>query len=188
MKNILVEYKGGGYSGCIWEWNYCLVDKKGNFHDIYSSGIDGINDVATLAGYLQTMENKKDFYIYNFSNKADLKDFADNSAIQNVLMVAKWLGEKDFLSENIISGSEIPLICSCCGSDTDYDEIDVTEGDYRGDGGIGIQYMSITCYNCVSMYSCSYCDEYMGEDEPLRDGYCEYCEEEIKREREKAEF
>lgn len=27
--NILVQYQGGGYDGCIWEWNYFYIDKQG---------------------------------------------------------------------------------------------------------------------------------------------------------------
>ncbi len=44
QNNILVEYKGGGYSGCIWEWNYFYIDKQGVFHDVFSSGRAGISN------------------------------------------------------------------------------------------------------------------------------------------------
>jgi hypothetical protein len=42
--NILVLYHGGGYDGCIWEWNAFYLDECGEFHNIYASGHDGIKD------------------------------------------------------------------------------------------------------------------------------------------------
>ena len=26
--DTLISYKGGGYDGCFWEWNYCLIQNK----------------------------------------------------------------------------------------------------------------------------------------------------------------
>lgn len=43
-KNLLVQYKGGSYDGCHWEWNYFLFDSVGVFYDIASSGCNGIDN------------------------------------------------------------------------------------------------------------------------------------------------
>ena len=42
MKDTLLVYRGGGYDGCIWEFNAALWDKHGKFHDIHSSGYAGL--------------------------------------------------------------------------------------------------------------------------------------------------
>lgn len=183
MKNILIEYQGGGYDGCVWEWNYCLVDKQGKFHDIVSSGYAGIDHkeqlITRMTNTLETLGES--FHVYNFSNPDDLKEFAKNSNVHGVLGVAQWIDK----NQPNISDNHIPLICSCCGADVDSEDIEFTPDDYQGDGGIGIQFNSLLCHDCNSMYSCGYCGDYYGEDyENFNDeGYCEYCAEaEIERE------
>jgi hypothetical protein len=39
--NTIVQYKGGGYDGCIWEFNYAYVDSQRRFHCIVASGSRG---------------------------------------------------------------------------------------------------------------------------------------------------
>ena len=55
-KNVLVQYDGGGYDGCIWEWNYFYIDTDGGFHDIASSGTGGIDNLKEA---IELMENGK---------------------------------------------------------------------------------------------------------------------------------
>ena len=38
---IIYEYKGGGYDGCWWEWNFFGIHEK-KFYNIISSGYKGI--------------------------------------------------------------------------------------------------------------------------------------------------
>lgn len=183
MQNVLIEYQGGGYDGCVWEWNYCLVDKKGKFHDIVSSGSGGIDHKEQLiTRMVSTFEKLGDsFYIYNLSNPADLKNFATNSNVHGVLGVAQWI-ESHQLD---ISDNPIPLICPCCKLNCNSEEISFAPNDYQGDGGIGIQFNSLLCHECNSLYSCGYCGEYYGEDyeDFTEEGFCEYCAEaEAKRE------
>ena len=48
MLKYLVQYQGGGYDGCFWEWNYCIVDDTKTpteFENIAASGRDGINNL-----------------------------------------------------------------------------------------------------------------------------------------------
>lgn len=183
MNNILIQYKGGGYDGCFWEWNYCLIDKKGNFHNIESSGSHGISEKEMLINRITTSKVGSEFFIYNFSNVADLKAFAGESNPQHVLGVAKWIEE----NEPDISKNYIPLICGECENDADSDEIGLNPNDYQGDGGIGIQYNSLLCHSCESIYTCSYCGGYFGSeaDELNENGYCEDCAVEQKEREEK---
>ncbi len=183
MKNILIEYQGGGYDGCVWEWNYCLVDKNGKFFNIHSSGYAGIDHKEQLKTRLTNTTDKvgKDFSIYNFSNPADLAEFAKESNVHGVLGCAQWVDKHDpDISDNLI-----PLTCSCCGEDKDSDDVEFTPDDYQGDGGIGIQFNSLLCHECNSIHSCGYCGDYYGpEYEHFNDdGYCEYCAEKEAQEK-----
>ena len=49
-RNSLIQYKGGGYDGCFWEWNYAWFDARGHFHDIYSSGYKGCDTLDEVEG------------------------------------------------------------------------------------------------------------------------------------------
>ena len=40
-RNALTAYKGGGYDGCIWEWNYAYIDKQGRFRCLAATGVGG---------------------------------------------------------------------------------------------------------------------------------------------------
>ncbi len=45
LKNKLLFYKGGGYDGCFWEWNFCLWDADGKWHNLFTSGCTGEPDI-----------------------------------------------------------------------------------------------------------------------------------------------
>lgn len=175
MRNILVQYKGGGYDGCMWEWNYALFDKEGKFYSIYNTGNNGCTSKQQLVDLTKDKENeiRKDFYLYNFSNVQDLKQFSEESNVQNILGVAQWI-EKN---QPNISENYIPLICGYCKEDKNSDDIKLNDEDYCGDGGIGVQYNSLICSSCNAIYSCAQCGEFYGKDnDELNDvGMCKYC-------------
>ena len=56
MKNKLMLYRGGGYSGCFWEWNYCFWDGNGEWFNIYSSGKDGIESEKAALEYAESID------------------------------------------------------------------------------------------------------------------------------------
>ena len=66
----LVQYQGGGYDGCFWEWNFFYLDGD-KFHDIYSSGRAGI---TTKEKALELLESEDNFYTYNLDDKKDLRE------------------------------------------------------------------------------------------------------------------
>lgn len=62
LKSVVVSYQGGGYDGCVWEWNYAFLDKEGGFHSIFSSGVFGCRDEASLWGRLVDPKVERDVY------------------------------------------------------------------------------------------------------------------------------
>jgi hypothetical protein len=138
--NILVQYQGGGYSGCFWEWNYFYIDKQGTFHDIYSSGSAGID---TIQGVTQLLDqNNSHTYIYNLNNKQDIEAFSKKCNVVHVQAVLQWF--KD-------NGVEFFAVCSACdGHIVNTDDL-IVEGN------------NILCYECYSIGHCPCCESYVGD-------------------------
>ena len=144
--NILVQYDGGGYSGCFWEWNYFYIDKDGKFHDIQSSGIGGIT--TRLAAMLLIDNDGNDFsnkvYVYSLDSEKDMKAFVTECNPHHILGVVRWFGEHN--DPDI----ELLAICSQCGQKiSDQDDIPIEGG-------------GIICPDCHSAGWCACCDEYVG--------------------------
>ena len=70
-RNCLYQYQGGGYDGCIWEWNFFLMNNKGKFIDLFSSGFAGIDTKQKAIDYINDNRNEinNDYYIINLKNK-----------------------------------------------------------------------------------------------------------------------
>lgn len=146
--NILVQYDGGGYNGCFWEWNFFYIDPDGKFENIFSSGRGGIE---TQEAANDLVENKKnDFsnkvYIYHLDNKSELKEFATETHITLVEFIVRWFNEYN------VPDVQPFAICNGCGNKLEEaDEIRCESG-------------TILCYECWSMGSCGYCGEHLGKD------------------------
>ena len=166
MKNTLVQYQGGGYDGCIWEWNFAYYDDKGKFHDIFSSGSMCCKTEQDLKAHRNDKRNEADVYEYRTNIKKDMRDFTTEVNEGLVIAVAKVLQKK--------FGVEISAKCDCCGVNHPADLMIPMKP--MGAGGTRIKYTSMICEDCYSSYSCSYCGEYYGQEHNFDDeGYCEYC-------------
>jgi hypothetical protein len=166
---ILVEYKGGGYDGCFWEWNYFYVSNKGEYKNVRATGYKGAKTEEDMRRILK--ERDSSTYIYNLREQKDIDEFSRESNVANILGVFKWLSKNDDESY------EAP--CSRCGGHHDLDYFTFDHDNYRGDGGIGIQYCGgLVCLDCFSDHSCFLCNRYMDERDEERAGLageCEYC-------------
>jgi hypothetical protein len=171
-KNVLIQYKGGGYDGCFWEWNFCYFDNDSIFYDIFSSGRNGCNTTKKILNYLLEEEKDSDYYIYNMSIQEDWDDFARSSNVGHVQGIASWFCDNNFSIDVSFIGK-----CSECG-----EEMNVVEGyldGLEGCGGIAAQYTELICEDCRCLYTCTECGEYFGKDMKFdEDNYCEYCTEE----------
>ncbi len=138
--NILISYKGGGFDGCFWEWNFAFIDKNEEFHDIYSSGYRGCSTIEDLVQYINN-EISSDFDTYDMSKAKERNRFADTESINCVIGLNKRMLE---LKLNIVC----KLICDVCGKRFDTNNGGRELG-YKGNGGVGIEITSMICQDCV---------------------------------------
>jgi len=141
--NILVQYSGGGYDGCFWEWNYFYIDKQETFHNIESSGCEGIDNKQDAMELLE--QDKSTTYVYDLDNKQDIETFSKESHAVHVSGVLQWFND----NENI----EFFAVCSACGCGID----DCSE--------LVIEDKDLFCCECFSLGSCPCCDCYVGDTE-----------------------
>lgn len=170
--NTLVTYKGGGYDGCIWEWNYAFIDEGGKFHDIYSSGRMGCKNLEELKS-AYAGRRAGDFSLRKATSSRSLQKFSDIEPVHHVLNVAK------FFAENFPQFKLMPK-CNCCGKR--FDAADGEGDGYHGVGGIHIEASDIICGECHNKYTCTGCNEYYGPDHQFVETdhlshACEYCAE-----------
>jgi len=146
--NILVQYQGGGYSGCYWEWNYFYIDKAGTFHDIHSSGKAGIS--TKLAAIAAIDQNANNIYIYDLSNKQDIETFSNESHPVHVSGVLQWFD--DYNDAEV----EFFAVCSACKKQiSDCDDV-------RIEGNL------LLCWECYSIGECPCCESYVDDTEIVK--------------------
>ena len=132
--NSLVQYKGGGYDGCFWEWNYAFIDARGHFHDIYNSGYKGCGTREKLK--VAYANHSDDFDIYCLADPAEAERFADEAPISHLLGVARWLHEH---AQKIVLRPK----CDECGER--FDACEMCGEDPHGIGGIMQEYCRLLC-------------------------------------------
>jgi hypothetical protein len=167
-QKTLIAYKGGGYDGCSWEWNYAYVDEHGEYHDIFSSGYRGC---PTAAEFLDTDWSKGDVVVTDTTSAEELQEFVDTECVRGVLTCATWFAENE-------PTVKFNAKCDCCEKRFDASK-GIGEG-YHGGGGISIVAGDIICEDCQSAYTCSGCNEFMGKDHKFGETdhlshACEYC-------------
>ena len=139
----IVQYSGGGYDGCIWEWNYCYIDESGNFVDIYSSGVCGCRNLEHISDYVRNSKKGKDYFIYDVTKQMDLDEFCEKTNADNVFSVARWFAKHPYPT------AQFRMECGGCNKLTDVIDLFASEFDYHGDGGIGIVHDRLYCDNCL---------------------------------------
>lgn len=162
--NTLVQYKGGGYDGCFWEWNYAYFDSKGNFHSIVATGRMGCETEGGLLNYLEIADGvHQEFDLYEFDEDDEIARFGRETPISQLFGVAEWLAKE--------TDVRLTIICDECEETVGVVECG-GEG-IHGIGGVRLEYDRIICAECYSQGSCDYCGEYVGEDHI--DGETGYC-------------
>jgi len=170
-RGILVQYQGGGYSGCHWEWNIGLFDPWGRWHSLFHSGDKGLGpdqgDLAVQRFGLQGVEHQDptaplvDEEIHDtggFSRKGFVTRYLDPEALAMflnqmnpglALSIAKWLVSrshyKDYIADRNIA---VSLECGRCQELCPVDDLYVDPHCYHGDGGVGVVYEGLVCNDC----------------------------------------
>ncbi len=144
-RNSLVSYKGGGYDGCFWEWNYAYTDRDGEFHDLYSSGYKGCETLEKLsqayADWQQKKQDKRNLNRWSSDGfdtyRLDLKQERERAARE--LPITALLGIARLLPDDIV----LPVHCDVCGETVDAREC--VGGSPHGVGGIRSEYRKVLC-------------------------------------------
>jgi hypothetical protein len=149
-RNILVQYKGGGYDGCHWEWNYFVIDWNGEFHNIASSGYKGIDNltdaielleqkpVPKVDGFYVPHVQRIGFYRYSLDSAIELTDYADSSNASHAIHVAVWLQD----NMNIV------IEAHCYECERLLPVTAMFENNWAGDGGISYSAKDLFCSDC----------------------------------------
>jgi len=138
MRNTLIQYRGGGYDGCIWEWNFAWFDDVGDFHDVFSSGYSGCKTAAQLA---EAMRRDRGVYRYPFRRRAKIEEFVRETNDGLVVGVGRWL------RENFPDQAD-RLLVTCGTCDRRFVADEAFHDGYRGNGGIGVSYEGFVCPDC----------------------------------------
>lgn len=138
MKNKLVQYKGGGYSGCIWEWNYGAFDKDSIFHSISASGSRGCKTAEEMLEFISNGTQGRDYYLYDLLREEEMVEFARTSNEGHVHGVAKFL--------YAVLRVEVRAECFDCGRECLAQ--DMRPDGLQGAGGIEMEYTQLLCEDC----------------------------------------
>jgi len=146
--NSLISYRGGGYDGCIWEWNYAYIDEHGKFHDIYSSDHRGCRTREELekrnAKEIEAWEhgegNRDKFDIYKLDDFDERGRLVSDLPISHALGIANW-----FVEQNI-------RVDFCVRCDNCEELVYVTECRGVGEHGIGGIRSEFSAFVCGACY------------------------------------
>ncbi|HDY88533.1 hypothetical protein LCGC14_0360410 [marine sediment metagenome] len=146
MKDRLLYYQGGGYSGCIWEWNFCFWDADGKWHNLFSTGCSGVKTEIEALKIVETLEHKAE--VVKLMDKKCFEKFQENNNAHLVLSIAQQLNDKH--------GYSLEVKCTEC-------ECSFVADDYERD--TATDNYNIICSDCLSIGTCDVCNEYSGPDE-----------------------
>ena len=146
MKNTLLYYQGGGYDGCVWEWNFCFWDADGVWYDLYSSGCDGADTEIKAKKIADELNFKAE--LIDLTSAVRFKQFQQDNNAELVLQIARELNEN--------YNYTLEIVCAECDCSFTAD---------RCDDDIAIDGSSIICYECRITGTCDCCNEYVGDTE-----------------------
>jgi hypothetical protein len=167
MRNKLIQYKGGGYDGCFWEWNFCLFDGRGKFHNLKSTGRNGIK---TALEAKELIKDKRKIYIYDLKSKKSLKEFRDetnNHLVDVIGTKINQLYKKEIVSFECDDCKNLIFLNS---TNSDYPAMFHDDNEYHWEHKY--------CENCYLSHSCGYCGAFNDVEENNADdkGHCIHCQ------------
>lgn len=185
LKETLIAYKGGGYSGCLWEWNYGFVNHTGFFINIVASGRKGCESAPKMEEFLIDNDSRR-YYLYDVTDEDEWSEFVNNHNEGHVINITYALNNGALSRGSGTAGPsegidgipsdryELTWPCDFCGDETAYGY----PAGHEGAGGTRIQATLKVCEECYFHHKCVYCGEFYRDVEDFVEGHCEYCAEE----------
>ena len=168
QKRYLISYKGGGYDGCCYEQNYCLLTEEG-FFDVFSTGCFAIRDMEQLRR--RWTYKPEEIELFDLSDQEEINRFCREEPVGFLLGVARWMSEEGF-------SYRFEVACDVCKVVVPVVEAVGVHPECVG--GITIMNQDIVCSGCEALGTCAYCGAYVPEDmadpETTDNGYCKWCE------------
>lgn len=179
-RHKILIYSGGNYSGCHWEWNWCLWDKNGNWHEGFASGCDGIKDEKLAIEVARAVKkigaNDTNVLEYSrlksaFSQINSETALLDYAKVRDCKEITEWCatlvaGIVKYITEVLHEENKILIKCRICGrEDNDVYEFELDDEHHQG---LASWHESFTCNDCKSEFRCLHCGEdYRGAEEYL---------------------
>lgn len=170
LSEVLVIYGGGGYDGCVVQYNAAYFDHEGSFHNIYSTGVKGCDSEEKMLSKLAVAEdygdkrfNWYDTEIVDLSEPClpKFKDWADKQSVELLLKVGIFMREE----------FGVDLICICDSCHKEFNLADMCGDAAREVNGTPIKYCrALVCQGCYGLRNpvCFEC----GEDCNIHTGEC----------------
>lgn len=185
MKSTLIMYKGGGYDGCFWEWNFALWDENGEFEPLLTTGNAGCSQEHDLLELMLRSKRCGNFYAAALDDNL-IGTAITSKMIKKRLKAIGWWRDslrviikiepvhleslESFATETNeglikqiagdvrdITGTEIPVKCDYC------DELgpatEASNTGCSGAGGLATKFTGWICDNCRSANTCNCCGE-----------------------------
>jgi len=138
-KEKILIFKGGGYDGCIWEWNALFFEAgRPDEKQPFVTGYKG-KDV------IQTLNSSK------YGGKPYIRKLLEDD---DSFLIRSWWQWLEFCREynagfvrKVARHAPFEIPCEECKMLTSPNEI--FHWSYKGDGGVGISYSGLFCYDCI---------------------------------------
>lgn len=172
IRNAVIQWRGGGYDGCIWEPNTGFFNAEGEWYPVISTGYnarDTIEDFWRQRANRNPRPYRDEDFIFPITEEG-LLDFQTYIREDFFMHTIKVLEDE---------GYDVWWRCAHCGeSICGVDEFVQFQG-YQGDGGIGVIHDGPVCEECFSQNQCRGCQDY---DSNLdENGMCWHCGTEVFR-------
>lgn len=137
--NTLVQYQGGGYEGCFWEWNYAFITPDSKFVNLGCSGSAGCETLEELEAYYQR-RREGEFFLYDLSDDAALTEVPDTLPVDHLISVANKLEEV---------GHQVDFQPQCDKCKSRFSIEFASPDNLAGIGGIALAHQDILCEECA---------------------------------------
>lgn len=175
-KNKIVQWRGGGWDGCIWRPETGFFNEAGDWNPVISSG-HGKRD--TLDEFnAKRLPETRDWQVSRNGSDADL---VYPITREGMLEFQENIRDDFFMATlKAVEAAGYPVFwrCTQCKKVKEGTDLFADFEGYRGDGGIGIIHEGMVCQDCWDTGTCTECNTFCDEEDLVQlDGgqYCKNC-------------